>query len=225
MPGSFSGFSYPTTSFQEDSPGVLGQLDNQATYNFRGGLVREYDTELVDIAHPATGDWVSIDANKTLPSYMFINWRQQLTGFIGYPFSPSGAFTATAKFNMWPHTSGAQLNFGLMIGNSDLTVRTFMYIDCPSSPSMQTNYSYYSGGAWTQSGAVRPIPVTAPFYARITRGVSNDWNYYGSMDGVYWWRVTQFTLSMSVARVGFYLSSGNTTGFYAGVDWIRCSVP
>lgn len=204
-------------------PGFAGHGDIQGFGG--GGTEYEFDSG----ASPFTWDTTpsTIDVNTTAKSHLWIATQGGNSGnpWLGWTaWAPAGLFDIRAKVSTGAdNIAGGSI--GLQVYNSDNSRRLMMYLVQPTNDSYRIDcYSY--NGSYSFVASTAQTDNTNFRYLRIRRLASDVIRFYHSIDGITWSYLGTTTFSITVARMGLYLSSpasGANEKYYA-IDWIRADV-
>lgn len=207
-------------------PGLAGSPDIQGTYG--GGTEYEFDSG----TSPFTWNYAPLveDINSTIKSHIYFeidsyNSNPDNRNISWTSWSPAGDFDIRMKGTVGGpkfHSGGGSV--GLQLYNSDNSRRVLIYLIDVGNTAYVDTFSYSSSAYTELSGTKYAGPSYR--YMRIKR-VGSTIYFYQSFDGLMWQYMNETTFTLTVARMGVYLSTGNgASGVVSpsAIDWIRANV-
>lgn len=206
-------------------PGLAGSADIQGV----GGAGTAYEFDSGSTPFTWNNTPLTEDINTIFKSHLYL----EIPGYSTYAdtaaigwtsWTPAGDFDIRMKCSLGSvnHANGGSI--GLQLYNSDNSRRLMIYlINTGSNVSVDT-FSYSSGSYSEMSGV--KFPGANFRYLRI-KLVGSTFTFYESSDGISWHYMNETTFTLTVARMGIFMSSGNglsTARNTAAIDWIRADV-
>lgn len=206
---------------------VIPRLATDADMDGVGGAgtSEEYNTTTTGLTWNVTPDVV--DSNTTRTSHLYVqdNGAVELLGTKAW-VPGSGAFDARCKVAVGTEAASAPVSFGLIITSSSDTTRLLVEMQVLTANGRFEVGAYtYSGGSYTQQGALGFFVGANVAYLRITRDGSDNVNFFWSDDGYAWQSIlaSNLNFSITVANIGYRMlpASYILKGY---VEWLRTSV-
>lgn len=204
-------------------PGMAGNADIAGAAG--AGVSYEFDSGSLPTWTSAVA---AEDINTTIKSYYYASVTDNTERLAYYAWSPAGgaAFDARAKMTGGINTA-LGFNFGLLIMNSDNSVRAVIQIayQLASAPYYTNVQAFtYASSTWTQRGVNWLVNPVSPVYYRITRDGSNNLTFWYGADGIGWQAIAVQALTFTVARIGFRIAGAAASTAYLACDWLRANV-
>lgn len=166
----------------------------------------------------------AVDANSTRLSHLYALSTDTTERFLYWSWSPAGAFEAIAHISLFSDLATATShNAALYIASSTNNERIIIMNNRTTGMTRAVAAYTYSAGAYTQRGS-NSGAIPSDVIVKITRDGSNNVAFYWSTDGYGWQFIASLSFTLTVARLGYRISSNSAGnyGFYS--DFLRTNV-
>lgn len=214
-----------TLSAEVNIPGLAGSADISGAAG-GGSPSNEFDSS-TDPFTWAPSAPNTHNADTTILSHFYIKQTGDSTTRTGLiSWAPAGAFDIRMKVSAGFDDLSSFFNIGLFVcnssGNSGDGALLLFGLNSAGTPWKVHAYTMV-GGTITQRGTtVTGLP--SEVYLRIARDGSNNNSFYVSCDGKLWVLIATQALTYTVASIGVRTNEGNSSAYYAAIDWLRTNV-
>lgn len=200
-------------------PGLAGAADRAGIGGT--GFAQEYDTGTSGLTWSAAPDTESSDG--TVPSHLYVTETDTSARIGMAAYAPAGDWDARTKISIGFQDSATSADFytGLLVNNSDDSVRVGILIRNNSGSVSLECYTYSGGFSLIGSAVTAAIPQQV-FYLRITR-VGTAIGFFYSHDGLVWRKAQATTFSITAAKIGYYFHNNSGGPGILLSDWLRAT--